>query len=766
MNLSLIQYYCCPQPCTVNYQQNNHSKMKKTLTLTLLFCSLVAFGQRNWNGKFEQMDNMLPTPNQYRTGSGEPGPDYWQQKADYKIKVELDDENQRITGSEVITYYNNSPSELRYLWIQLDQNVREQNSFGSQAGTSRLPATVSQVGTVQAQRALGDTGFDGGFKLMKVKDTKGNDLQYLVNRTMMKITLPEPLASGSSFSFNIDWWYNVNDRAVIGGRSGYEYFKEDGNYLYTIAQFYPRMAVYDDFNGWQNKQFMGSGEFALTFGDFEVEITVPADHIVGSTGMLQNPKDVLTRQEARRFEQAKKSFDKPIIIVTQEEAEAKEKKKASDKSTWIYHAENVRDFAFASSRKFIWDAQAVKVGENTPLAMSYYPKEGNPLWERESTKAVVNTLINYSEMTIDYPYPVAISVHAASIGMEYPMICFNFGRPRPDGTYDDFIKTRMVYVIVHEVGHNFFPMIINSDERQWAWMDEGLDSFLEYLTMKKYYPDLPYNSNSPAAIVPYMKGSKDFMRPIMTNPEQSLQLGPEAYSKPSAALVVLREQVMGPELFDQAFKEYSRRWAFKHPKPADFFRTMEDASAVDLDWFWKGWFYTTDNVDVEVADVKWFKVAGEQKNLESRVNAQGGNLGENAGENDGNPFYGQPQEFKLTDSRVGSEYRSEVDNDAIRERFAGKNVYQMTFKNNGGLITPLVLEWTYKDGSKEIERIPAEIWRRNEQQVTKLFVKEKEVDSVVFDPFKQLADVDMENNVFPPKSKSSSRFDKFKKDGN
>jgi len=726
----------------------------------------VAFGQRNWNGKFEQMDNMLPTPNQYRTGSGEPGPDYWQQKADYKIKVELDDENQRITGSEVITYYNNSPSELRYLWIQLDQNVREQNSFGSQAGTSRLPATVSQVGTVQAQRALGDTGFDGGFKLMKVKDTKGNDLQYLVNRTMMKITLPEPLASGSSFSFNIDWWYNVNDRAVIGGRSGYEYFKEDGNYLYTIAQFYPRMAVYDDFNGWQNKQFMGSGEFALTFGDFEVEITVPADHIVGSTGMLQNPKDVLTRQEARRFEQAKKSFDKPIIIVTQEEAEAKEKKKASDKSTWIYHAENVRDFAFASSRKFIWDAQAVKVGENTPLAMSYYPKEGNPLWERESTKAVVNTLINYSEMTIDYPYPVAISVHAASIGMEYPMICFNFGRPRPDGTYDDFIKTRMVYVIVHEVGHNFFPMIINSDERQWAWMDEGLDSFLEYLTMKKYYPDLPYNSNSPAAIVPYMKGSKDFMRPIMTNPEQSLQLGPEAYSKPSAALVVLREQVMGPELFDQAFKEYSRRWAFKHPKPADFFRTMEDASAVDLDWFWKGWFYTTDNVDVEVADVKWFKVAGEQKNLESRVNAQGGNLGENAGENDGNPFYGQPQEFKLTDSRVGSEYRSEVDNDAIRERFAGKNVYQMTFKNNGGLITPLVLEWTYKDGSKEIERIPAEIWRRNEQQVTKLFVKEKEVDSVVFDPFKQLADVDMENNVFPPKSKSSSRFDKFKKDGN
>lgn len=740
--------------------------MKKILTLVLIFSSFLALGQSKWNGKFEQMDNMLPTPNQYRTGSGEPGPAYWQQKADYKIKVELDDENQRVTGSEVVTYFNNSPSELRYLWIQLDQNVREQDNFGSQSNGSSLPSTVSQIGTTQAQSVLGNTGFDGGFKLMAVKDTKGNDLTYLINRTMMKITLPEPLKSGSSYSFSIDWWYNVNDRAVLGGRSGYEYFKEDGNYLYTIAQFYPRMAVYDDFNGWQNKQFMGSGEFALTFGDFEVEITVPSDHIVGSTGMLQNPKDVLTKQEINRFEKAQKSFDKPVIIVTQKEAESKEKKKSNEKSTWVYHAENVRDFAFASSRKFIWDAQAVKVGNNTPLAMSYYPKEGNPLWERESTKAVVNTLVNYSEMTIDYPYPVAISVHAASIGMEYPMICFNFGRPRPDGTYDDFIKTRMVYVIVHEVGHNFFPMIINSDERQWAWMDEGLDSFLEYLTMKKYYPDLPYNSNSPEAIVPYMKGSKDFMRPIMTNPEQSLQLGPEAYSKPSAALVVLREQIMGPELFDQAFKEYSRRWAFKHPKPADFFRSMEDASAVDLDWFWKGWFYSTDNVDIEVADVKWFKVAGEQKNLEARVNAQSGNLGEKAGENDGSPFYGQPQEFKLTDSNVGGEYRSEVDNDAIRERFAGKNVYQITFKNNGGLITPLVIEWTYKDGSKEIERIPAEIWRRNESEVTKLFVKDKEVDSVLFDPFKELADVDMENNVFPNKNKRDSRFDKFKKDGN
>jgi len=737
----------------------------RTLFTFLLSCfSIALFAQNQWQGKFEQLDNTLPTPNQYRTGSGEPGPAYWQQKADYKIKVELDDENQRITGSETITYFNNSPNTLKYLWIQLDQNVREQGNLSSLTNSfGNIPDNTSSLSTTQAQRTLGDDGFDGGFKLMSVKDANGDDLDYTINFTMMKIHLPEALESGKSYSFSIDWWYNVNDRGLIGGRSGYEYFAEDDNYLYTIAQFYPRMAVYDDFNGWQNKQFIGSGEFALTFGDFEVEITVPSDHIVASTGELQNPKDVLSKKELDRFDRAKNTYDEPVIIVTQSEAEAKEKKRSPKKSTWVYHAENVRDFAFASSRKFIWDAMAVKVGEKTPLAMSYYPKEGNPLWERESTKAVKNTLINYSEMTIDYPYPVAISVHAASIGMEYPMICFNFGRPRPDGTYDDFIKTRMVYVIVHEVGHNYFPMIINSDERQWAWMDEGLDSFLEYMTMKRFYPELPYNSNSPEAIVPYMKGSKDFMRPIMTNPEQSLQLGPEAYSKPSAALVVLREQVMGPELFDQAFKEYADRWAFKHPKPADFFRTMEDASAVDLDWFWRGWFYSTDNVDVEVANVKWMRIKGEDQSLESNVQAQEGSLG---GDADSNPFYGQPQEISLTDAQMRGEYRGTVPNEAIKERLAGKNVYQVTFKNNGGLATPIVIEWTYKDGSKEIEKLPAEIWRYNESQVNHIFVKDKEVANVVFDPYKQLADVNVENNVFPATKKSDSRFDKFKKDGN
>lgn len=736
--------------------------MRKKILLLMCLFPLMSFAQQNWGAKFEQLGTTLPTPNEYRTGSGEPGPAYWQQKADYKIAVTLDDKNQKISGSETVTYTNNSPSTLKYIWVQLDQNVRKADNTGALTnGFGQLRDNTSSLGTSRAASMI-DAGFDGGFKLEKVTDTNGKPLTYLINDTMMKITLPTPLKTGESFSFKTAWWYNINDRAQLGGRSGYEHFVEDDNYLYTIAQFYPRMAVYDDVNGWQHKQFLGSGEFALTFGDFEVSITVPSDHIVAATGTLQNPSDVLTKTELQRFEQAKKSFDKPVIITTQKEAEAKEKKRASTQSTWTFKAENVRDFAFASSRKFIWDAQAVKLKNNTPLAMSYYPKEGNPLWEKESTKAVVNTLISYSNMSIEYPYPKAISVHAASIGMEYPMICFNFGRPRPDGTYDDFITTNMVSVIVHEVGHNFFPMIVNSDERQWAWMDEGLNSFLEYRTMHEYYDYLPYTSNSPAAIVPYMKGSKDFMRPIMTNPEQSLQLGPEAYSKPSAALVVLRETVMGPELFDAAFKEYSERWAFKHPKPADFFRTMEDASGVDLDWFWKGWFYTTDNVEVDVSDVKWFKIKGENQQIEKTVNAQAGTLGNE--QNADNPFYAKPQEIELTDSRVRGEYRSEIPNDAIRKRLAGKNLYQVTFKNTGGLITPLVIEWTYKDGTKEIEKIPAEIWRLSESQVSHIFAKDKEVASIMFDPNKELADVNTENNSFPRKN-TQSAFDKAKEKG-
>ncbi|MEJ2006101.1 MAG: M1 family metallopeptidase, partial [Cyclobacteriaceae bacterium] len=496
--------------------------------------------------------------------------------------VAIDDETQLLTGSETITYHNNSPDVLTYLWVQLDQNVRAPGNLASQTASSGV--RDSTAAKFFASR-MGAFDYEGGFKIASVVDGDGNNLPYMIHRTMMRIDLPQPMKTGDTFTFSIDWSYNIYDRMMIDGRGGYEYFPADGNYAYTCAQWYPRMAVYDDYEGWQNKQFIGRGEFALTFGNFEVNITVPDDHIVAATGTLENPKDVLTKEQLKRLDKAKETFDKPVFIVTEAEARENEKEKSDKTATWQFKAEMVRDFAFASSRKYIWDAQAVKLPTSTPLAMSFYPKEGNPLWERESTKAIKNTLEVYSARTFDYPYPVAISVNAANQGMEYPMICFNYGRPDSDGNYSDRIKDGNISVIVHEVGHNYFPMIVNSDERQWTWMDEGLNTFLEKETKRERYPDLDLVWGTPKGVVSYMKGDKDYIRPIMTNSEQVMQFGYNAYGKPAAALTVLREVVMGPELFDAAFKEYANRWKFRHPKPGDFFRTMEDASAVDLDWF-------------------------------------------------------------------------------------------------------------------------------------------------------------------------------------
>lgn len=738
----------------------------KKLLLLLLICTNVQIFAQQWQGKFEQLDQTLPTPNEYRTGSGAPGPKYWQQKADYVINIELNDNNQSISGSETITYHNNSPDVLKYLWLQLDQNLFNKESNTKK--TSRYSIKDS-VATKTIAGGLNLYDFDGGHKIKSVKDANGSPLPYTINATMMRVDLSQPLKTGEKVSFSVDWSYNITDRMTIGGRSGLEYFPEDGNYLYTIAQFFPRMCVYDDYEGWQHKQFLGGAEFALAFGDYKVRITAPADHMVGATGVLKNPQEVLTKAEQERFEKAKTTFDKPVIITTQAEAVQKEKTKLTQKKTWEFHAENVRDFAFCSSRKFIWDAMAVNVGGKTPLAMSYYPKEGNPLWEKESTVAVKNTLITYSKYTIDYPYPVAISVHTASIGMEYPMICFNFGRPKKDGTYDDATKWRMIGVIVHEVGHNFFPMIINSDERQWTWQDEGFDTFIQYRTEVENYPTMPVNRGPAEKIVPYMKGDKSIMRPLMTNGEQVLQSGQEQYAKCATGLNILRETIMGPELFDRAFKEYAQRWAFKHPKPADFFRTMEDASAVDLDWFWKGWFYTTDNCDQSIDKVKWYTMRKEQTDLENKNKSV--KKGDLASANDGgkkaDDFSSGPQPFSIipTDARLYQEFQNKVDDKAIINKLQNKNFYEVTLTNRGGLLMPVIIEWTYKDGSKEIERIPAEIWRANESTVTKVFAKDKEVVNIVLDPMKETADINTDDNIFP-KVVQPSKFDELKKKGN
>jgi hypothetical protein len=428
--------------------------------------------------------------------------------------------------------------------------------------------------------------------------------------------------------------------------------------------------------------------------------------------------------------------------------------------------DNVRDFAFACSRKFIWDAQAVQLNETTPLAMSYYPKEGNPLWEEESTKAVANTLRTYSKFTIDYPYPVAISVHTASIGMEYPMICFNYGRPNQDGTYKESVKWGMIGVIIHEVGHNYFPMIINSDERQWTWMDEGLDTFIQTLTEREYYPEKPAKRGRADLIVNYMKGKPEGMRPIMTNSEQILQFGANAYSKPAAALDILRRTIMGPELFDYAFKTYAERWAFKRPSPGDFFRTMEDASAVDLDWFWRGWFFTTDNVDIALDQVKWYQMEIPDPELESKSSRKSRNakISSNNSEEDLNSFGDEAQKFtfKNTSDNEYREFRNKLDDDQIKLANADRNFYELTFSNNGGLAMPIIIEWTFSDGTNEKEYIPAEIWRKNENQVSKVFVKEKEVVNIIIDPDKETADINLEDNVFPRKE-VKSRFDSYKK---
>ena len=748
------------------------------LLVTLLLClpSLLLVSQKQEQiAKFQQLGSELPTPNTYRTASGAPGPEYWQQRADYKMDIRLDDQAQRIYGTETITYFNQSPNPLEYLWLQLDQNMRAKDSDTYLIGTS----DVNQRMTIDQLKRL-DPTFDGGFKLDYVLDAQGKDLSHFIEKTMMRINLPEVLQPGEQFTFKIKWWYNINDRMEIGGRSGYEYFEENDNYLYTIAQFFPRMCVYDDVEGWQNKQFLGRGEFALAFGNYEVNITVPADHLVAATGSLQNESEVLTKAQQKRFDEARKAFEQPVIIATQEEAEKREKTKSKKSKTWKFKAEMVRDFAFASSRKFIWDAMATDINGKTIMAMSMYPKEGNPLWEQYSTKAVAHTLKWYSHYTIDYTYPVAWSINAKSIGMEYPMICFNFGRPEKDGTYSPRTKYGMIGVIIHEVGHNFFPMIINSDERQWTWMDEGLNSFVQFMTEQQWERDYPSRRGEAKNIVRYMSSDQESMVPIMTNSESILQFGNNAYGKPATALNILRETVMGREAFDYAFKKYCERWAFKHPTPADFFRTMEDASAIDLDWFWRGWFYSTAPVDIALSEVNSFKLDSGNPMVEKAKDKKKRDEGPRTISQIRNDkeikqtyseidptildFYNSydPLDATDVDKKKYEKYYAGLSDDEKEFLDAGDNFYELSFTNEGGLIMPIIFQFQYEDGTTEDVRIPAEIWRKGGTTVTKTFKRMKKVESIVLDPYLETADIDRSNNYFPPREEVD-RFELFKR---
>ena len=748
----------------------------------LLFAGLVlaAAGQlpavaqttNSGTDKFAQLETMLPTPNSYRTASGAPGSDYWQQRADYDIKVTLDDAKQAISGRETITYTNLSPDALPYLWVQLDQNLFDKNSM----------TTATQVGQLQdkvpfqaVEGLLSD--FDGGFKMESVTGKDGRALHTVTNHTMMRVDLPSPLLPHQSVSFNIKWHYNINDQTKINGRSGYEFFPEDKNYLYEIAQFYPRMAVYSDNQGWQHKQFLGNGEFTLPFGDYKVSITAPADHVVGATGTLQNAAQVLSATQQKRFEQAKNA-KKPVLIVSQDEAVKNEASRATGTKTWNFAAKNVRDFAWASSRKFIWDAMQIKQDGKPVMCMSYYPKEGNPLWGQYSTEVVAHTIKTYSKFTIPYAYPVAISVHGPVGGMEYPMLCFNGGRPEKDGTYSAERKYGMISVIIHEVGHNFFPMIINSDERQWTWMDEGLNSFVQFLTEQEWERNYPSRRGEPRNITAYMQTDKTLQTPIMINSESALQFGNNAYGKPATALNILRETVMGRELFDYAFKTYAQRWAYKHPTPADFFRTMEDASAVDLDWFWRGWFYTTDHTDLALESVKSYNVstknpAVENVRLQQQKAATPQSITAQRNATDIaktlveekpelKDFYNSydPLAVSPADQQRYTAYLGTLSPEQRQRLGDSQNFYELSLRNAGGLVMPVILQLTYADNSQEIQTIPAEIWRKNNEKVTKVIVTKKPVISFVIDPFQQTADTDLSNNAFP-RQPAASRFELF-----
>ena len=730
-------------------------------------------GHYNIN-RFKQLYEEFSTPNVFRTASGAPGPQYYQQQADYKMDIELDDKNAKIYGYETITYTNNSPDALEYLWVQLDQNVRSKDSKTPLIeGSGAIPADM--VGSFVGQYM--GVPFDGGFRIEEVKGVKGENLPYTINQTMMRVEMAKNLDPGDKFTFSIKWWYNIPEHTIDRARSGYETF-EDGNRGYVIAQFFPRMAVYSDVEGWQNSQFWGRDEFALPFGDYEVNITVPADHILDGTGVLLNRKEIFSKEMMLRYERAKKSYDKPVVIVTQEEAEEASKSFSTEKKTWKFKAENVRDYGFASSRRYIWDMMAVTIGGKDVMAVSVYPPEGNPLWEDYSTRVVASTLKSYSRMTFDYPYHKAISVHAKNQGMEYPMICWNYGRPDKEGNYSERTKYGMMSVIIHEVGHNFFPMIINSDERQWTWMDEGLNTFVQYVAEQdfgEWNPDAiapnkayPSRTGPPKNIVDYMAGDQNSLAPIMTKGLNTYNFGANAYSKPATGLNILRQTIMGRDLFDYAFRTYGQRWMFKHPTPEDFFRTMEDASAVDLDWFWREWFYTTDYVDIGVKDVKKFYVTSKMnKEIREMITARGIKESDLPPlvylvEENSEDFEESMRTSTLADVTTLQEYI--MDNVSAEDRLKLKNpkyFYEITFEKLGGIPMPIIAEFTYSDGTTERVTYPPQIWRKNDLMVTKVIASDKEIKKIEVDPDEETADIDVTNNSWP-KRKKLGEFDTFK----
>ena len=709
-----------------------------------------------------------PTPTDYRTASGAPGHRYWQQKVDYKIQARLDEATRTVTAKATITYRNNSPDRLTYLWLLLDQNIFRRDSIAERTATV---GSAGEISLNQLRRIQKFKEWEGGFKLTSVRDGSGRTIPHKVVDTLMRVDLPQSLAPGASTTFTIEWSYALVENKVVGARDGYECFTkpdEDGNCLFLGAQWFPRLARYTDYEGWHNKAFLGAGEFTLEFGDYEVALTVPNDHVVASTGDLTNPGAVLTDAQRQRLEQARTAKE-PVYIVTAAEALAAEKGKPTGTKTWVFRADNVRDFAWASSRKFVWDAMGVKQDSaERPLvmAMSFYPKEARPLWDAWSTKAIAHTLDTYNSFAFPYPYSKAQSINSINGGMEYPMMTFNGPRPVKDKktgdlTYTERTKAGLIGVIIHEIGHTYFPMVVNSDERQWTWMDEGLNTFLEFQSEKRWSKDFPAYDGEPRHIVEYMVSQNQV--PVMTQSDSLLQFGPNAYAKPATALVILRETVLGRELFDKAFKDYATRWRFKGPTPYDFFRTMEESSGVDLDWFWRGWFYSTDHVDialdgvvagtVEPADAEALaKLRRERAAAEPPSLTESRNTAPTVAERDPKvrDYY---DSINRNDATAAQRKKAKTaDEDLTPEERIARNqtdtFYRFTFRNVGGLVMPVIVKLDFTDGTTETVRIPAEIWRRNSKQVTWQYVSAKTLKRAELDPLWETADADRDNNLF------------------
>ena len=719
------------------------------------------------SAQFDSIEEFLPSPNQIRTASGRPGNAYWQQQADYQIQVSLDEKAQNITGAQTITYHNNSPDALPYLWLQLDAN---QLSNQSERERMRAAPHLGSV-SVDSMRSIDlRPDYDPDLQIWNVRAEDGSVLPFVIDSTLMRINLPTPLEPNSSYSFSMEWSYTLNNSDVLWARSGYEYFPSEDNSIYEIAQFYPRMAIYTDVDGWLTKEYLGSGEFATEFGNFEVEITVPADHVVGATGQLQNPEQVLTAEQRKRFEKAKTAAE-PIFIVTPKEASQNEKEKQSRTKTWIFKADNVRDFAFGSSRKFIWDAWGREIAGQTVMAMSYYPNEAEPLWSQYSTQAVAHTLEVYSEYLFPYPYPVCISMNGAIGGMEYPMLSFNGPRPLEDETYfgDDgpwrHKKYGLISVIIHEVGHNWFPMMINTDERSWTWMDEGLNTYVQMIAQAQWEEDYPLWRGEPQNITQYMSGSNEV--PIMTDADSLRSKGNNAYAKPATAMNILRETIIGAENFDFAFQQYAQAWAFKRPYPADFFRIIEDAAGKDLDWFWRAWFYSTNHVDLSISKIQTYrKLTGnpeidkpirreqeEAQDIRTKTELRYQDSPKRATEFPSLlDFYNEYDPYEVTDADIEQydELLKEWSEEERQLRQSDRYYHVITIENITQMPTPVIMRITYQDGTQEEYRMPVHVWRKNNKKTTKLIQSEQPLYKVELDPFRETADADLSNNQFPP----------------